>query len=267
MARPPAESFTARSLRWFRLRGGGAFARRRRLGLRRNPLNSLTARVIALTSLWVVVALVVAGGLISTLYERTAMRGFEDLLTAQLYNLVNSVTASSDGRLSGNPDLGDLRYAQPLSGWYWEVVPASANTHGRLTSGSLGFLDIPTQPAQLVPVRPLLSPLLRCRWARRRAAACDRNGGRARSRQPCGAVPGDGQPVVGVCGRRPVRPSARLLSRGCRRRDPSSSTSWRSCSACGRWRRSAGRSPTSATGGRSGWKGDSRRKLRRSPGR
>ncbi|MCB8836086.1 HAMP domain-containing sensor histidine kinase [Aurantimonas sp. VKM B-3413] len=79
------------------------------------------------------------------------MRGFEDLLTAQLYNLVNSVTAAPDGRLSGNPDLGDLRYAQPLSGWYWEVVPASANTHGRLTSGSLGFLDIATQPAQLVP--------------------------------------------------------------------------------------------------------------------
>ncbi|MEX6505609.1 ATP-binding protein [Jiella sp. M17.18] len=128
-----------------------AAARARRFVGRANPLTSLTARVILLTSLWTLVALAVAAGLISTLYERTATRGFEDLLTAQLYNLVNSVTAGENGDLSGNPDLGDLRYAQPLSGWYWEVVPASANTHGRLTSASLGLLDIPTKPAQRVP--------------------------------------------------------------------------------------------------------------------
>ena len=103
---------------------------------------SLTLRVIVLSSLWAVVALVVAGGLISALYEQTAKKGFEDLLAAQLYNLVNSVSATEKGYLSGTPDLGDLRYLQPLSGWYWEVVPASPNTSGRLSSGSLGILEI-----------------------------------------------------------------------------------------------------------------------------
>ena len=105
---------------------------------------SLTFRVIVLSSLWAVVALVVAGGLISTLYERTAKKGFEDLVSAQLYNLVNSVSAGQNGYLSGSPDLGDLRYLQPLSGWYWEVLPASDNTKGRLSSGSLGILEIPS---------------------------------------------------------------------------------------------------------------------------
>ncbi|WP_370193532.1 MULTISPECIES: ATP-binding protein [Aurantimonas] len=114
-------------------------------------VRSLTARVILLSSVWAMVAFAVAGGLISTLYERTARKGFEDLLTAQLYNLVNSVSVGDSGYLSGSPDLGDLRYLQPLSGWYWEVVPASANTQGRLSSGSLGILDVPPTATAQVP--------------------------------------------------------------------------------------------------------------------
>ncbi|HEX2019051.1 MAG TPA: ATP-binding protein [Aurantimonas sp.] len=115
---------------------------------------SLTARVIVLSSLWAVVALAVAGGLISTLYRQTAEKGFDDLLTAQLYNLVNSVGVGQGGYLSGSPDLGDLRYVQPLSGWYWEVVPASDNTRGRLSSGSLGILSIPDVPTSEEPFDP-----------------------------------------------------------------------------------------------------------------
>ena len=113
--------------------------------------NSLTARVIFLTSLWAVLALFVAGALISTLYERTAKQGFENLLGAQLYNLVNAVSVDADGRLQGNPDLGDLCYARPLSGWYWEVLPASENTKGRLTSASLVLMTIPQAPVSDAP--------------------------------------------------------------------------------------------------------------------
>ena len=115
---------------------------------------SLTARVIVLSSLWAVVALAVAGGLISALYQQTAAKGFDDLLTAQLYNLVNSVSVGQSGYLSGSPDLGDLRYVQPLSGWYWEVVPASDNTRGRLSSGSLGILSIPEVSTAQEPFDP-----------------------------------------------------------------------------------------------------------------
>ncbi|WP_245515062.1 ATP-binding protein [Jiella endophytica] len=112
---------------------------------------SLTARVILLTSIWAILALFVVGVLISTLYERTARQGFENLLGAQLYNLVNAVSVDDDGRLQGNPDLGDLRYARPLSGWYWEVLPASDNTSGRLTSASLVLLTIPQAPVADFP--------------------------------------------------------------------------------------------------------------------
>ncbi len=112
---------------------------------------SLTFRVVSLSSVWVVAAFLVVAGLISGLYERTAQSGFEAVVRAQLYNLINSVTVDETGTLSGVPNLGDLRYSQPLSGWYWEVLPASANTQGRLASFSLGPRKIADEPTELAP--------------------------------------------------------------------------------------------------------------------
>ncbi len=112
---------------------------------------SLTFRVVSLSTMWVLAAFLVVAGLISNLYERTAQSGFEAVVRAQLYNLINSVTVDESGVLSGVPNLGDLRYSQPLSGWYWEVIPASANTDGRLASFSLGPRKIAAQPTELVP--------------------------------------------------------------------------------------------------------------------
>lgn len=114
-------------------------------------IDSLAVRVIAFSSLWAVAALVVVGGLISSIYSETASRGFEDLLVAQLYNIVNSVSATPAGILTGSPDLGDLRYSQPLSGWYWEVLPASPNTTGRLVSISLGPAAIASPATETAP--------------------------------------------------------------------------------------------------------------------
>ncbi len=112
---------------------------------------SLTFRVVSLSSVWVIAAFLVVAGLISGLYERTAQSGFEAVVRAQLYNLINSVTVDETGTLSGVPNLGDLRYSQPLSGWYWEVIPASNNTEGRLASFSLGPRKINSQPTELAP--------------------------------------------------------------------------------------------------------------------
>ncbi|MEF2073842.1 ATP-binding protein [Consotaella aegiceratis] len=119
--------------------------------MRIRPSDSLTGRVVGLSTLWAVAALIVIGGLISTLYREAASRAFQDLLVAQLYNLVNSVGATPQGVLEGAPDLGDLRYLQPLSGWYWEVIPASDNTSGRLASRSLGIAKVAAVPVGEAP--------------------------------------------------------------------------------------------------------------------
>jgi signal transduction histidine kinase len=106
-------------------------------------IKSLTARVLLLTTLWSTVALVVIGFVISTLYSKSAERGFQDLLRAQLYNVINSVTIGDQGALAGSPQLGDLRFAQPKTGWYWMVEPLGTYTAAPLVSPSLGASTLP----------------------------------------------------------------------------------------------------------------------------
>nr|WP_274533399.1 ATP-binding protein [Fulvimarina pelagi] len=104
-----------------------------------------------MSSLWTIAALLAVGILISALYRQAAEDGFSALLEAQLFNLINSVSINDAGYLSGSPNLGDLKYVQPQSGWYWEIVPVSQDLRGRLSSSSLGYSSIPSEPVQQVP--------------------------------------------------------------------------------------------------------------------
>jgi signal transduction histidine kinase len=98
--------------------------------------NSLAFRVVAFSTLWALVALVVIATIISTLFRQASEQGFESLLTAHLFNLISSVGVGGDGALQGQPNLGDLRFTVPRSGWYWSVEPVSG-VSGQLSSLSL----------------------------------------------------------------------------------------------------------------------------------
>ena len=104
---------------------------------------SLTARVLLVTSAWIAVALVVIAFVISHLYRQGAERAFADLLRAQLYNVINSVSVGKDGRLEGRPELGDLNFVQPQTGWYWIVQPLGNFKSPPLASISLGDGSVP----------------------------------------------------------------------------------------------------------------------------
>lgn len=113
---------------------------------------SLTFRVLLLASLWAAVALIVIAVVISTLYRQSAEKSFRDLLRAQLYNVINSVSTDENTRLSGTPQLGDLRFFQPQSGWYWVVEPiGGALASETLTSASLGTGSIPIPDTDSIP--------------------------------------------------------------------------------------------------------------------
>ncbi len=99
---------------------------------------SLATRVLTIATLWAVIALFVTGVLILTLYRNGAERGFQELLRAQLYNVINSISLKSNGQLSGTPQLGDLRFSQPGSGWYWIVDVVDNGPPDKLASVSLG---------------------------------------------------------------------------------------------------------------------------------
>ena len=104
---------------------------------------SLTSRVLLVTSAWIAVALVVIALVISHLYRQGAERGFADLLRAQLYNVINSVSIGKDGKLEGRPELGDLKFVQPQTGWYWIVQPLGDFKSPPLASISLGEGKVP----------------------------------------------------------------------------------------------------------------------------
>ena len=98
---------------------------------------SLAFRVVAFSTIWAIVTLIVIYTVIAALYRETSERGFDSLLSAHLFNLIGSVGVSQSGTLTGAPDLGDLRFSEPQSGWYWEVEPVSEGLAGRLRSLSM----------------------------------------------------------------------------------------------------------------------------------
>ncbi len=114
-------------------------------------MRSLAIRVVTLSTLWVILALVVVATLISTLYGDAARNNFERLLTAHLFSLVGAVSISPDGTLQGRPELGELRYSSPLSGWYWAVDPVSSNINGKLQSLSSVGRVVPEMPISQAP--------------------------------------------------------------------------------------------------------------------
>ena len=108
-------------------------------------LDSLAFRVVASSTVWAIVTLIVVATVISTFYRQASERGFESVLSAHLFNLIGSVGVSESGALQGSPNLGDFRFAVPASGWYWSVEPVSDNLNGALSSTSMtGALPAPS---------------------------------------------------------------------------------------------------------------------------
>ncbi|OLP61864.1 histidine kinase [Xaviernesmea oryzae] len=112
---------------------------------------SLTARVLLVSTIWAVSSLVVIGIVISALYRQGSERGFQDLLRAQLYNVVNSIVVNENEQLAGSPSLGDLRFSQPQTGWYWIVEPIGEFNTPPLASTSLGTGKLPIASVDQVP--------------------------------------------------------------------------------------------------------------------
>jgi len=121
--------------------------------LQRALPRSLTVRVIAFSTVWAVLALIIISTFISSLYRQAAERGFESLLSAHLFNLISSVGVSN-GRLEGIVNLGDLRFSEPDSGWYWSVEPVSGNVSGNLRSASMTEA-IPSPATSEIPFNAL----------------------------------------------------------------------------------------------------------------
>lgn len=112
---------------------------------------SLTARVLLVSTVWAAVALVVIAVVISELYRQGSERGFQETLRAQLYNVINSISVNDNAALAGSPQLGDLRFSQPQTGWYWSAEPIGNFNTQPLYSTSLGSGELPVASVKDVP--------------------------------------------------------------------------------------------------------------------
>ncbi|MGJ8570605.1 MAG: ATP-binding protein [Hoeflea sp.] len=112
---------------------------------------SLTARVLLFASAWAVIALVAIAIVISQLYRAGSERAYGDLLRAYLNSVINAVSIDNDGRLTGNPQLGDLVFDQPGSGWIWLVEPLGELDGPRLASISIDNSEIAVPSVKDLP--------------------------------------------------------------------------------------------------------------------
>ena len=112
---------------------------------------SLIWRAVLLSTFWAALSLVAIASVITTLYRDAAEKNLQSVQAAHLFNLIAAVGADASGKLNGRPDLGELRYSEPLSGWYWSVEPVTTTVHGILASPSLTQGKIAVPSATQVP--------------------------------------------------------------------------------------------------------------------
>jgi len=110
---------------------------------KRRPL-SLRSRLILGAGLWLALALAVGGWILSTAFRDAVEAGLHERLRAQLRALAAQVEFAPGEVVRVGTLLGDPRFDQPYSGWYWQV---SDGTTPYARSRSLWDFALPVSPA------------------------------------------------------------------------------------------------------------------------
>ncbi len=82
---------------------------------------SLSARLVGAALVWLALLLGIGGAVLSFAFRDTVEREFEHRLDALLRALVAAVEPQADGTVVVTRPLGEPRFEQIYSGWYWQV--------------------------------------------------------------------------------------------------------------------------------------------------
>lgn len=113
--------------------------------LRLTMPNTLGARLFVMSSIVSLLGIAAVAFFISANFRSSAEARLEDLLTANMFNLMGNVQLDNKQVLSGAPDLGDSRYSIVDSGWYWSIHQIG-NSDNRIASTSLLGAEIKVPP-------------------------------------------------------------------------------------------------------------------------
>ena len=99
--------------------------------------NSLAFRLVVGAMLWCGFALLVGGYALATIFNDTVTRRFDDRLITIWESLVASAELDDDGRIVSVGLIGDLRFQQTFSGWYWEIMPEKGESSIEVSDAGL----------------------------------------------------------------------------------------------------------------------------------
>ncbi len=84
-------------------------------------INSLAFRLVAGAGLWITAALAAGGFQLSSMFADSVERSFEARLEVYLDGLIAVSRTGAAGRIELARELGEPRFTQPNSGWYWQI--------------------------------------------------------------------------------------------------------------------------------------------------
>jgi len=84
--------------------------------------NSLAFRLVAGAALWIAAALLAGGFALSAIFKDYVERAYDARLLVLLDALVAASDVVSENYIEVSRDLGDPRFEQPYSGWYWQIT-------------------------------------------------------------------------------------------------------------------------------------------------
>jgi signal transduction histidine kinase len=98
----------------------------------RRRTGSLALRLILAAGAWIAVALLAAGLMLSAIFRDYVVRSFDARLNALMDSLIAVVEVAPDEALTLSRPLGEPRFDQAYSGWYWQITgPDNASLQSR----------------------------------------------------------------------------------------------------------------------------------------
>jgi len=129
-------------------------------------MRSLSARLILSASVWITLVLVIGGVALSFVFRQAAEDSFRHRLEVSVNALIAATDIDENKHVSVARSLGDPRFEQVLSGWYWQVAADNAPlTRSRsLWDASLSLEAITTPPGTF-GLATIKGPRNRTLWA------------------------------------------------------------------------------------------------------
>lgn len=107
------------------------------------PVRSLSKRLVVAALIWLVLLLALGGWGLAWAFRDTLAREFGRRLDALVLTAIAAIEVKPDGSVTLDRSLGDPRFEQIYSGWYWQI---STPGGGLLRSRSLWDQSLETAP-------------------------------------------------------------------------------------------------------------------------